>query len=204
MFAGRSNELEILIRALARRWCADDTPVTIVTGDDATQLSAPRDPNHNPLWTNQGNIQVFYSTFATPQTWEAYPDSISKPTSDAFGDCSHCFKRLFRDQLDDGHAIISYDSVVTAVQAARGVASPDNNFSPSADALPNGFYKITATNPVPGSSGLICYQGEDSELGHVPFNKAVPIMQLKPDGQTVIVALLSSRGAPASHACPPS
>src|SRR5262249_31128080 len=87
LFAGRSHELEILIRALAGRWCADDTPVTIVTGDDATQLSAPRDPNHNSLWPNQRNIQVFYSTFATPQTWTAYPDSISKATSDEFGDC---------------------------------------------------------------------------------------------------------------------
>jgi hypothetical protein len=84
------------------------------------------------------------------------------------------------------------------------VASPDNDFEPSAAALPNGFYKINSTNPVPGASGLICYQGEVGGPGHVPFNKAVPIMQLNPDGQRVLVGLSSRIGAPPSQMCPPS
>jgi hypothetical protein len=204
LFAGRSHELELLIRALAGRWCAGDTPVAIFAGDDATQLNAPLAPSHNPLWQDQGNIQVFYSTFATPQTWERNPDAVSKSISEKFGNCPRCFKGLFDDQLEDGHAIMSYDAVVTAVKAARGVASQDNNFIPSIDALPNGFYKINSANPVSGASGVICYQGEENAAGHVPFNKVVPIMQLKPNGQRVLVALSSRLGAPPSQMCPPS
>ncbi len=204
LFAGRSHELELLIRALAGRWCANETPVTIITGDDATQLNVPLGPNRNPLWRDQSRIQVLYSTFATPQTWEKYPDSVSKLTSQQFENCLHCFKAIFNSELEDGHAIMSYDSMVVAVKAAQGVASPDNKFVPQSDALPNGFYKINSANPVLGASGLICYQGGNDESGHVPFNKAVPIMQLMPSGQRVLVALSSKLGTPPGQTCPSS
>jgi hypothetical protein len=204
LFAGRSRELEFLIRALAGRWCAIDTPVTLITGDDATQLNVPRSSDHNPLWQDQANIEVFYPTFATPSTWGMYPTPALKETSAKFGNCPHCFKALFGDQLDDGHAIMSYDAVVTAVTAARGVASQDNEFMPTADALPNGFYQINSVKPVPGASGLICYSGEVGEVRHVPFNKAVPIMQLRPNGQPLLVALSSRLGSPPNQTCLPS
>jgi hypothetical protein len=204
LFAGRSRELELLVRALAGRWCAHDIPVTIVTGDDTADLSVPSGPHRNLLWQDQENIRVFYSTYATPLTWEKHPDFAPESVLKKFGNCPQCFQGLFSDPLDDGYAIMSYDAVVTAVKAAQGVASPANNFMPPADALPNGFYKINSANPVPGVSGLICYQGEEGGSGHVPFNKAVPIMQLNPDGQSVLVALSSRLGAPPSQMCPPS
>jgi hypothetical protein len=204
LFAGRSHELELLIRALAGRWCAADTPLTIITGDDATQLNVPRIPNRSPLWQDQANIEVFYSNFATPLTWGTYPDPALKETSTKFENCQHCFKDLFGDQLDDGHAIMAYDAVVTAVTAARGVASQDNKFAPTADALPNGFYQINSVKPVVGASGLICYSGEAGEQGRVPFNKAVPIMQLKANGQSMLVSLSSRFGTPPSRTCMPN
>jgi hypothetical protein len=204
LFAGRSRELEFLIRSLAGRWCAQDAPVAIVTGDDATLPDAPNGSNRNLLWQDRENIKVFYSELATPLAWDKYPSFASESVSKKFGNCPQCFQGLFGDTLDDGQAIMSYDAVVTVVKAARGVASPDNNFEPSFAALPNGFYKINSANPVPGASGLICYQGEVSGPGHVPFNKAVPIMQLNPDGQRMLVGLSSRLGTPPSQMCPPS
>ncbi|HKR48788.1 MAG TPA: ABC transporter substrate-binding protein, partial [Pseudonocardiaceae bacterium] len=204
LFAGRSRELELLIRSLAGRWCAQDVPVTIVTGDDATLLNAPNGSNRNLLWQDRENIKVFYSTLATPLAWEKDPNFASESVSKKFGSCPQCFRELFGDTLNDGQAIMSYDAVVTVVKAARGVASPDNNFEPSVAALPNGFYKINSTNPAPGASGLICYQGEVGKSGHVPFNKAVPIIQLNPDGQRMLVDLSSRLGTPPSQTCPPS
>lgn len=204
LFAGRSRELELLIRTLAGRWCAQDVPVTIVTGDDTTLLNLPNGSNRNFLWQDRENIKVFYSALATPLAWEKHPGFVSESVSKKFGNCPQCFQGLFGDTLGDDQAIMSYDAVVTAVKAARGVASPDNNFEPSVTALPNGFYKINSANPVPGASGLICYQGEVGGPGHVPFNKAVPIMQLNPDGQRMLVGLSSRLGTPPSQMCPPS
>lgn len=200
LFAGRSPELRTFLRELAARYCSDP-PITVVVGDSARNLTAPQQADEHPLWVDErANLEVLYTALASPQTWEKYAGNVSRATVVQFGKategqpCPSCFGTLFSDPLDDGNAIVSYDAVLIAVAAARNVASP-RDWQPTAGALINGLYQITETNRVHGASGWIYFQRETGVSDAVPYNKAVPIMRLCPDGTAKLVAL-SRSGAP--------
>lgn len=194
-FAGRGEGLRNLLRDLAARPCTD-APVTVVSGDDASNLAAPLPADAHPLWVDDSaNVRVLYTALASPQTWQNYPTSVAPTTVIRFGRCASCFAALFPDPLGDGGAIMAHDAVLTAVTAARNVASQQNP-RPTADALVNGLYQINATQPVPGASGWIYFQHEPGGTDVIPYNKAVPIMQLHPDGTATQVALSSNSGNP--------
>ncbi|MGH3915893.1 MAG: ABC transporter substrate-binding protein [Pseudonocardiaceae bacterium] len=194
-FAGRSDGLRTLLSNLAARPCTD-APLTIVSGHEASSLSAPLPHDAHPLWVDDSaNFRVLYTALASPQTWRNHPRSASPATVIRFGQCPHCFATLFPDSLADGSAIMAHDAVLTAVTAARNVTSPQTP-RPVADALVNGLYQINATQPVPGASGWIYFQHEAGGTDVIPHYKAVPIMQLYPDGTATEIALSSRFGTP--------
>lgn len=202
LFTGRSSALRTFVEKLAGRYCTD-TSITIVSGDSARNLATPVMANENPLWVDDdANLDVLFTALASPRTWTNYPSSVSARTVFRFQHCTHCFEKLFSEQLDDGNAIVSYDAVLTAVTAARKVAS-EQNPQPTAGALINGLYQITASDPVPGASGWIYFQRDTDVSDVVPYNKAVPIMQLHPDGTATELALSSRLGRPPSRPEPP-
>lgn len=201
-FAGRSDGLRTLLTNLAARPCTD-APVTVISGDAASNLAAPLPADAHPLWVDGGaNISVLYTALASPQTWQREPASVSPTTVVRFGRCSNCFAALFPDPLGDGAAIMAHDAVLTSVTAARNVASQQNP-QPVADALVNGLYQINTTQPVPGASGWIYFQHEVGGTDVIPHHKAVPIMQLHPDGKDTEVALSSNSGTPPAGPQPP-
>lgn len=201
-FAGRSDGLRTLLSNLAARPCAD-APITVVSGDDASELAAPLPDDTHPLWIDEGGgVQVLYTALASPQTWQSHPRSASPTTVLRFGQCTNCFAALFPDPLGDGAAIMAHDAMLTAVTAARNVTSQQNP-RPTADALVNGLYQINATQPVPGASGWIYFQHEAGGTDVIPHNKAVPIMQLHPNGTATEVALSSNSGTPPTGPQPP-
>ncbi|MGH4023682.1 MAG: ABC transporter substrate-binding protein [Pseudonocardiaceae bacterium] len=194
-FAGRSNDLQTFLGHLAARQCNNE-PITVVSASDVSVLNNPR--RTEPLWTASGeNITVLYTALASPQTWQKkYQEYVPPATLVRFGQCSMCYQALFpHDPLDDGYAIMAHDSVFTAVTAARNTSSQQDP-QPTADALFNGLYQINVTKKVPGASGWIYFQRESDRPDGVPYNKAVPIMQLHPDGTATLVALSSRSGTP--------
>lgn len=197
-FAGRSDGLRTFLGALSARYCSG-TPITVVTADGANNLNARTDA---PLWVDGANLEVFYTALASPQTWQSYPTAVSRDTVSRFGQCANCFSALFSESLDNGDAIMSHDAVLTAVTAARSVASQQSP-QPTADALINGLYQINATNPAPGASGWIYFQREAGIPDGVPYNKAMPIMRLHSNGTATQEALSSRSGTPPAGPEPP-
>jgi hypothetical protein len=197
-FAGRSDGLRTFLRALSARHCSD-TPITVVTGDGANNLNAPV---AEPLWVDGVKVDIFYTALASPATWQNNPAAVSRDTVRRFGQCANCFATLFSEPFDEGDAIMSHDAVLTAVTATRNVASQQNP-RPGADAIPNGLYQINATNPVPGASGWIYFQREDGIPDGVPYNKAVPIVQLHSNGTASQEAMSSRSGEPPTGPEPP-
>ncbi|MCA1603952.1 MAG: ABC transporter substrate-binding protein [Acidobacteria bacterium] len=191
-FAGRSDGLRTFLGALSARWC-NGIPITVVSGDGVSNLNDPE--GTASLWADGTNLEMIYTALASPETWKNYPSAASADTVNRFGQCRHCFTALFSARLTDGDAIMSHDSVLTAVRAARNVTSQQKP-QPSADALINGLYQINASNPVPGASGWIYFQREGYLPNGVPYNKAVPIMRLHPDGTVSQVSLSSRSGTP--------
>lgn len=80
--------------------------------------------------------------------------------------------------------------------ASADIGLEDWSAQPTANALVNGLYQINATNPVGGASGGIYFQREPDIPDGAPFNKAIPIMQLHPDGTSAEVGLSSRSGRP--------
>ena len=191
-FAGRSDGLRTFLRALSARYCSD-TRITVVTGDGANNLNDPADTAS--LWVDGANLNVFYTALASPETWQNHPTAVSRDTVHRFGQCANCFSALFSEPFGEGDAIMSHDAVLTAITAAKNVASQQNP-QPTADAIINGLYQINATNPVPGASGWIYFQREGGIPDGVPYNKAVPIMQLHSNGTASQEDLSSRSGTP--------
>ncbi|KAA2266588.1 amino acid ABC transporter substrate-binding protein [Solihabitans fulvus] len=196
LFAGRSQDVQTFVADLAGRRCAD-APITVVTGDDVDHLNIPRPPGAGPLWVEQNSgIEVVYTALASPQTWQLDQDAVSRSTVARFATCVGCFLHYFADPkgLDDGHAIMAHDSVLTAVTAARNVVSQTNPTPPPAAALTNGLYSIDAQHAVPGASGYIYFQGSTNGQDGVPASKLVPILKLNPDGSATEQGLSSGTG----------
>jgi hypothetical protein len=194
-FAGRSNELRDFLGKLATRpnSCADGgQPITVMTGDQINNLT-----NTPRLWTGE-NINLLYTALATPQAWNPAAGgsgTISPAAIARFTTGPHSYVSLFGDDLEDGHAIMSYDAMLTATEATRRAHS-DETPVPVPAALVNGLHQINAQNAIPGASGWIYFQNTKEPPEWLPFNKAIPIMNLNRDGKATFLRLSSRLGVP--------
>ncbi|MGH4023684.1 MAG: hypothetical protein ACRDRV_03775 [Pseudonocardiaceae bacterium] len=199
-FAGRSGDLRTFLRHLSGRSqpCAD-TPITVVTGDAASDLSAQRNnPQKNlPLWGDGANVTVYYTTLASPLAWkDEYSEYISSEVVTRFVEGNRSYQALFpNDPLEDGQAIMSHDAVITAATAAGNAISQQDQ-RPVPEALSNGLFQIKGNGKVSGASGFIDFQNDEDLPDGVPYNKTIPIMRLLPDGTTTLVGLSSRLGTP--------
>lgn len=185
-FAGRGVDLVGLLNGLAGRSCRD-TPITVVTGDDASELV------DQALWRGAGaNLALLFTALAHSDMWDHDPAAASPITRSEFGNCDRCFHTLFpSDDLDDGNAIMSHDAVQTAVIAIRDMAGPRGS-APSTSAVAQELLQVS----VPGASGYLCF-----DTNHNPINKAIPIMTYGPDGRPHYRALSSAMGTPPTDNC---
>jgi hypothetical protein len=190
-FAGRSNDLKTLLGKLAARPCAaTGQQITVVSGDDIDHLV-----NVPELWNGEG-ITLLYTGLASPQSWNANQgQTISTVAIDRFRKGPHRYESLFADDLEDGHAIMAYDAVLTATEAARKARTEDAPI-PIPSALVNGLHQINAQAAVPGASGWIYFQSTKETPEWLPYNKAVPILSLDRNGKVTFVRLSSRLGVP--------
>ncbi len=196
-FAGRTPALKAFIAASPQRPCPD-VPIRVVAGADAAEFpSEVRSSTdlRNALTTKSANaeVSVVYTSQAHPRSWSGSQDSADSFSSDSMryldSGCEgvRCYKNLFPgEQMDDGAAIIGHDAVTVATSA---IHSEQINDKPGL--IIQEFNSIHGKGAVPGASGWISLDENGNTV-----NKAVAILQVKPDGTVQWLGLNSRDGLP--------
>jgi Periplasmic binding protein len=172
LFAGRGRDLATLVEDLSQH-C--DKPITIVTGDDASEM------NITPALgkaLSQG-ITLKYTGEANPTEWVGGNSAIDLNGRKAFSTFSTAFSRQLPYASDtDGNAMMGYDAMMTAI-AAIDLAG----VNPGPIDVDRKLGALHGSLAVPGASGPInLFAGSSNPVG-----KVVPIMQLKPDGAHFLI-----------------
>ncbi|MDQ4030887.1 MAG: hypothetical protein M3332_00905 [Actinomycetota bacterium] len=193
-FAGRTPALKAFVAALPERPCFD-VPIRVVAGADAAEFPTEvrGSPDlRNALTTKSANaeVSVIYTSQAHPESWSGSPGSFAPDSMYYLGpDCegNRCYENLFPgEQTDDGAAIIGHDAVTVATSAIR---SEQINDTPGL--IIQEFNSMRGDGAVPGASGWISLDENGNTV-----NKAVAILQVKPDGTVQWLALNSREGLP--------
>jgi ABC-type branched-subunit amino acid transport system substrate-binding protein len=195
-FAGRSDGLAAFVQALPGRTC-QDLPINIVAGGDSVHFATDVVRGHPELRAGlRANASVKYTTQAHPKSWETSPEFFPAASTSLFTEtCDQCFSHLFpREALEDGGAITGYDAIVTIVAAMRPGQEDAINDKP--DLISQQLKRMHGGGAVPGASGWISID----EDGGTPINKAVVILEVKPNGTQEFITLSSPLGRP----CVPS
>jgi ABC-type branched-subunit amino acid transport system substrate-binding protein len=188
LFAGRGRDLTTLIQALGNRPCLDYR-FRVISGDDASQVVARA--NVQPAL--RSGINVYYTALASPEEWSQGSGPAIEAGRKGLATLEGVFGSAFPGQsLDDGQAIMAYDATISAISAIR-LAGPQ----PSASAVESEFSALHGQRAVQGAGGLIgfygLYNGPGSD-GSNPVNKAIPILQVQPDGGISFVKLTWPNG----------
>lgn len=193
-FAGRTPALTAFVAALPERPCSD-VPIRVVAGADAAEFPTEVRGNaelRNALKTKPANaeVSVIYTSQAHPGSWSGSPDSFAPDSMYYLGpDCEgeRCYKALFAgEQMDDGAAIIGHDAVTVA---DRAIHSEQINDTPGL--IIQEFNSMRGDGAVAGASGWISLDENGNTV-----NKAVAILQVKPDGTVQWLGLNSRDGLP--------
>ncbi|MGH8908287.1 MAG: ABC transporter substrate-binding protein [Egibacteraceae bacterium] len=186
-FAGRGADLEAFIEVLPRRPCPD-FHVNVMTGDSAGNLSTEE--------TRPGlefNVTLRYTAHAHPDAWAAAPQLFSPApiryfTQDCVDPNGNCLTSLFPNELLDVESVImGHDTIVTAVKAIRPPDQENVTIDPIAlGEVIQRFGGLHDEFAVPGASGWISLDSSG-----IPVDKAIPILELLPDGSKKFVELSS-------------
>ncbi|MGK4578939.1 ABC transporter substrate-binding protein [Kitasatospora sp. HPMI-4] len=188
-FAGRGVDLPRFLAPLSQRQCIDKE-LTVISGDDASQVEQSAGVGEVKSALRLGNIKLLYTGLAHPDAWQLRPQSYS-PTAIAPFVSGGEFPRAFpHESLADGQAIMAHDSVLTAVAAIRAAATGGSDQVTGQDVVQM-LTLLYGAKAVSGASGLISLDSHGN-----PMDKAIPIVELSPDGQVRTVAVSSRTGNP--------
>ncbi|MFE8942227.1 ABC transporter substrate-binding protein [Streptomyces sp. NPDC007872] len=197
-FAGRHTQLRQFINALGARGCTDRA-FTVLTGDEGSYLGADAKLDRKAL---RSRLTVRYAALAHPDAWvpaegRKVPATGGSPTAyETFlGDITRGTKQP--PALTDGQAIVAYDAMATAVHAIRQ-ATPQGARHPAAADVATQWPQVKGSLRVEGASGWICLDNYGN-----PYDKAVPIVELAPDGSQRFVQIAWPEGRPPESPCLP-
>jgi ABC-type branched-subunit amino acid transport system substrate-binding protein len=190
-FAGRGIDLPEFLAPLSERLCTD-RQLTVISGDDASQVEQSAGKADIVRALTKGNIRLLFTGLASDDAWAKAPQLFA-PTAIAPFTAGGEFKNDFpNEELYDGQAIMGHDAVLTAVKAVRAVVSggtpPDHVDGSAVTQMLTALYGKTA---VSGASGQISLD----ENGN-PENKPIPIVEIRQDGSVGVVAVSSATGQP--------
>ncbi|MGW2745122.1 hypothetical protein [Streptomyces sp. NPDC001450] len=202
LFAGRHTQLRQFINALGGRGC-QNRRFTVLTGDEASYLTHERDLDRDAL---RHNLSVRYTSLAHPDAWTRDPARTGGSAAD-FGVLRRLLTAAERGPsgpigsaaLDDGQLIIGYDALQLAVHGIRE-AVPDGRNVPALTDVGLQWPQVKGSLRVSGASGWICLDVHGN-----PYDKAVPIVELTPEGGSRFVKIAWPEGKPPTKEClPPS
>ncbi|WP_329127834.1 ABC transporter substrate-binding protein [Streptomyces sp. NBC_01465] len=200
-FAGRHTQLRQFINALGARGC-QERAFTILTGDEASYLGRDTKLDKSAL---AKKITVRYASLAHPDAWttgtppktggsaadyKTFAALLAKAAGDDVGP-------IGPSQLADGQAIVAYDAMTLAVHGIRKATVKGKTLPELAD-VGTQWTLVKGQLRVFGASGWICLDNHGN-----PYNKAVPIVELTPQGTQRFVKIAWPEGKPPTQACLP-
>ncbi|MEU1075887.1 MULTISPECIES: protein kinase [unclassified Streptomyces] len=187
-FAGRGTSLPAFLTALAERPCRD-RPLTVLSGDDTTQVVRTDGfgPRELAAALRTGRVDLVYTGLAHPGAWRVAPHAFAPRAVAPFRDGT--FATAFPgSRLDDGRAIMMYDTVLLATRALRTTPAVSD---PTATDVHRTLAALRGGPPVAGASGWVAVDGDGG-----PRDKAIPIIRIDPTGRTTTIAVTSADGRP--------
>ncbi|MBQ0926868.1 ABC transporter substrate-binding protein [Saccharopolyspora endophytica] len=187
-FAGRGADLEVFLKTIASNGiCVNDLNLDIITSDDASSLLNRPLPVFAPK-----QVRVFYTSVATQDQWD-HADPPQPDNQAEYQKFEEAFDQLELedDALVDGYAMSMHDAVLVATAAARGFETAGENYQLVSDWIK----KFDCEGAFSGATGKIAYKTDPAVQGN-PVDKAMPILQLQPDGRPVQVDLVWPSGQP--------
>lgn len=200
LFAGRHTQLRQFINALGGRGC-QDRAFTVLTGDEGSYLTVEKDLDRDAL---RHKLSVRYTALAHPAAWTGEAPATGGSRQDA-----QVLEGLLASAgrapvgpigptvLDDGQLIIAYDAVQLAVHGIREAVPEGREIPPLAD-VGLQWPQVKGSLRVNGASGWICL-----DLHGNPYDKAVPIVELTPEGGSRFVRIAWPEGRPPAKNCLP-
>ncbi|MFI2436854.1 ABC transporter substrate-binding protein [Streptomyces sp. NPDC018693] len=200
LFAGRHTQLRQFINALGGRGC-QDRRFTVLTGDEGSYLDAEKDLNRGALTRN---LSVRYTALAHPDAWtNAAPGTTGGSAADAavlmellaLAERDKQVGPIGKVTLEDGQAIIGFDAMQLAVKGIREAVGEGATI-PRLDDVGLQWPQVKGSLRVNGASGWICLDVHGN-----PYNKAVPIVELTPEGGSRFVRIAWPEGKPPEKGC---
>jgi ABC-type branched-subunit amino acid transport system substrate-binding protein len=173
-FAGRGTDLWSFLDALREGPHCPLGHVTIMTGDDGSNLVG------SPLPRAWASLTVLFTALATAGEWDPRylgPHPGPVVTAEA-GDYQGFYDAFLgagfpAADLADGIAMMDHDAVLVAVTAARDEPQPVSN----PQIVASGVLGLHCQLTVPGAAGVIAMG-----TGGNPIDKVMPILQVNPSG----------------------
>ncbi|MFF3341475.1 ABC transporter substrate-binding protein [Streptomyces flavidovirens] len=203
-FAGRHTQLRQFVNALGQRPCVH-RQFTVLTGDEGSYLGADDKLDDTALTRK---VSVRYASLAHPDAWK---DSGAAPRTGGSPAAYKTFTDLLtkaaapdigpigKTSLSDGQAIIAYDAMAVAVQGIREATVGGEKLElPDIGDVVAQWPQMKGPLKVEGASGWICLDNHGN-----PYNKAVPIVELAPDGTQRFVEIAWPDGDPPAQDCLP-
>ncbi|MFD3498967.1 hypothetical protein ACFWWT_38215 [Streptomyces sp. NPDC058676] len=202
LFAGRHTQLRQFINALGGRGC-QDRKFTLLTGDEGSYLTGDKDLDRSAL---THNLSVRYTALAHPDAWTKDPVKTggSAQGASVLNGLLASGKRepvgpIGPITLSDGQLIIAYDAMQLAVKGIRE-ATPDGKVVPPLADVGLQWPQVKGSLKVSGASGWICLDVHGN-----PYDKAVPVVEVTPQGTNRFVKIAWPEGKPPAKEClPPS
>ncbi|WP_316773807.1 type 1 periplasmic-binding domain-containing protein [Streptomyces sasae] len=202
LFAGRHTQLRQFINALGARGC-QDRKFTVLTGDEGSYLTGEKSLHRDVLGPT---LAVRYTALAHPDAWGKSSPRTGGTAAD-MATLTALLKSAVRAPvgpigpvaLEDGQLIIAYDAMQLAVHGIRE-AVPEGRSVPTLADVGLQWPQVKGPLRVDGASGWICLDVHGN-----PYDKAVPIVELRPGGGSRFVTIAWPEGKPPSAEClPPS
>ncbi len=199
-FAGRHTQLRQFINALGRRGCQSRS-FAVLTGDEGSYLTGDKKLDRSAL---QHGVAVRYTSLAHPAAWLDKPPATGGSAQDTKDLDTLLTAAKTRPvgpigavSLDDGQAIIAYDAMRLAVHGIRE-ATPDQQKIPPLADVGLQWPQVKGSLRVNGVSGWICLDVHGN-----PYDKAVPIVELTPQGGSRFVKIAWPEDRPPAKDCLP-
>jgi hypothetical protein len=181
-FAGRGSDLRSFLTALSQGGACGLTRVDVMTGDDASNIVGTALPPAGPV-----QVGVFYTALANGDQWKDEPSgSVNRENYQKFAN-AYATNGFSASELSDGQAIMTHDAVLTAATAVR-----DNESAVTDPATVAAYFLgYRCTTFIPGASGAIIFNQDGN-----PVDKAMPILQIQPDGSVTQQGFAWPTGVP--------
>ncbi|MGP3984812.1 ABC transporter substrate-binding protein [Streptomyces sp. KR80] len=190
-FAGRGVDLPRFLSPLKGRPCTH-RELVVLSGDDVSQSAQATGFDQIKETLRSGNVRLLYTGLAHQGAWEKRKNVFPGWGVQSFEGKGRYRTAFSEETLDDGQAIMGHDAVLTAVLGVRLAAShSDASGRVTGSDIIQIWNSLHGVESVKGASGIISVRTDGS-----PERKAVPIIEIEPDGTVHTLDVSARSGAP--------